>query len=69
MSSTTITTTVTAKLPHREGEFSFSRASIVKVDDGRLVVKLTDDEGHALDINFRGSELKRLISWRLLMGL
>jgi hypothetical protein len=69
MSTKPVATTVTAKLPDREGEFSFSRAGIVKADDGRFVVELTDDDGHVLLINFRGSELKRLISWRLLMTL
>jgi hypothetical protein len=69
MSTQPIATTVTAKLPDREGEFSFSRASIVKADDGRFVVKLADGDGHVLDITFNGSELKRLLSWRLLMSL
>jgi hypothetical protein len=69
MSARSIITTVTAKLPAREGEFTFSRAAVTKAPDGRLVVELTDDGGHVVHLAFSGSDLKSLIGWRLLMGL
>jgi hypothetical protein len=69
MSARSITTTVTARLPEREGEFTFSRAAVAKAPDGRLVVELTDDGGHVVHVAFKGSDLKSLIGWRLLMGL
>jgi hypothetical protein len=64
MSTKSIATTVKAKLPKREGEFVFSKAS-----NGSFVVELTDDGGHVLHVAFKGSDLKSLIGWRLLMGL
>jgi hypothetical protein len=69
MSTKSIATTVKAKLPKREGEFVFSKASVTKAPNGRLVVELTDDGGHVLHVAFKGSDLKGLIGWRLLMGL
>jgi hypothetical protein len=69
MSTRTIATTVKAKLPEREGEFTFSRAAVTKAPDGRLVVELTDEGGHVVHVAFKGSDLKNLIGWRLLMGL
>jgi hypothetical protein len=69
MSARAIPTTVKAKLPEREGEFTFSRAAVTKAPDGRFVVELTDEGGHAVHVAFKGSDLKSLIGWRLLMGL
>jgi hypothetical protein len=69
MSTKSIATTVRAKLPKREGEFMFSKASVVKAPNGKFVVELTDDGGHVLRVAFNGSDLKSLIGWRLLMGL
>jgi hypothetical protein len=69
MSARSITTTVTARLPEREGEFTFSRAAVTKAPDGRFVVELTDEGGHVVHVAFKGSDLKSLIGWRLLMGL
>jgi hypothetical protein len=69
MSSRPIATTVKARLPKREGEFTFSRAAVIKAPDGRFVVELTDDGGHVVHVAFNGSDLKSLIGWRLLMGL
>jgi hypothetical protein len=68
MSTQRITTSVTAKLPAREGEFAFTRAAVTKAPDGRLMVELGDEEGHVVNIAFHKSDLKSLISWRLLMG-
>jgi hypothetical protein len=42
---------------------------VIKAPDGRFVVELTDDGGHAVHVAFKGSDLKSLIGWRLLMGL
>jgi hypothetical protein len=69
MSTRSIATSVRAKLPAREGEFAFTRAAVTKAQDGRLVVELADEEGHLVNVAFRGSDLKSLISWRLLMGV
>ena len=69
MSTRAIATTVKAKLPKREGEFTFSRAAVTRAPDGRFVVELTDEGGHVVHVAFNGSDLKRLIGWRLLMGL
>jgi hypothetical protein len=69
MSTRSIATTVTAKLPEREGEFTFSKAAVTKAPDGRFVVELTDDGGHVVPVAYKGSDLKSLIGWRLLMGL
>jgi hypothetical protein len=69
MSARSITTTVRARLPEREGEFTFSRAAVIKGPDGRFVVELTDDGGHIVHVAFKGSDLKSLIGWRLLTGL
>jgi hypothetical protein len=69
MSARAIATTVKAKLPEREGEFTFSRASVAKAPDGRLVVELTDEGGHVVHVAFKGADLKSLIGWRLLIGL
>ena len=69
MSARAIATTIKAKLPKREGEFTFSRASVAKAPDGRLVVELTDEGGHVVHVAFKGADLKSLIGWRLLMGL
>jgi hypothetical protein len=68
MSTQRITTSVTAKLPAREGEVAFTRAAVTKAPDGRLMVELGDEEGHVVNIAFHKSDLKTLISWRLLMG-
>lgn len=69
MSAKPIATTIRAKLPEREGEFTFSRAAVSKAPDGRYVVELTDEGGHVVHVAFKGSDLKSLIGWRLLMGL
>jgi hypothetical protein len=69
MGTRAIATTVKARLPKREGEFTFSRAAVIKAPDGRFVVELTDDGGHAVHVTFRGADLKSLIGWRMLMGL
>jgi hypothetical protein len=69
MSTRSIATTVRAKLPQREGEFTFSRAGVTKAPDGRFVVELTNEDGHVVHVAFNGSDLKSLIGWRLLMGL
>jgi hypothetical protein len=69
MSTRAIATTVKARLPKREGEFTFSRAAVIKAPDGRFVVELTDDGGHAVQVAFNGSDLKSLIGWRMLIGL
>jgi hypothetical protein len=69
MSTKSIATTVKAKLPKREGEFVFSKASVTKAANGSFVVELTDEGGHTLHVAFKGSDLKSLIGWRLLMGL
>jgi hypothetical protein len=69
MSTKSIATTVKAKLPKREGEFVFSKASVTKASNGSFVVELTDDGGHALHVAFKGSDLKSLIGWRLLIGV
>jgi hypothetical protein len=69
MSTRSIATTVKAKLPEREGEFTFSRATVTKAPDGRFVVELTDEEGHVVHVAFKGSDLKSLIGWQVLMGL
>jgi hypothetical protein len=53
----------------REGEFTFSRATVTKAPDGRFVVELTDEEGHVVHVAFKGSDLKSLIGWQVLMGL
>jgi hypothetical protein len=62
-------TSAGANLPAREGEFAFTRAAVTKAPDGRLMVELGDEEGHAVNIAFHRSHLKGLISWRLLMGV
>jgi hypothetical protein len=69
MSTRAIATPVTAKLPKREGEFTFSRAVVTKAPDGRFVVELTNEGGHIVHVAFKGSDLKSQIGWRLLMGL
>jgi hypothetical protein len=69
MSTKPIATTVKAKLPKREGEFVFSKASVTKAPNGEFVVELGDEAGHVLHVAFKGSDLKGLIGWRLLMGL
>jgi hypothetical protein len=69
MSARSITTTVRVRLPEREGEFTFSRAAVTKAPDGRFVVELTDEGDHVVHVAFKGSDLKSLIGWRLLMGL
>ena len=69
MSTRPIATIIKAKLPQREGEFTLSRAAVTKAPDGRFVVELTDEGGHAVHVAFKGSDLKSLIGWRLLMGL
>jgi hypothetical protein len=69
MSAKPVATTIKAKLPAREGEFTFSRAAVSKASDGRYVVELTDEEGHLVRVAFQGSDLKSLIGWRLLIGL
>ena len=69
MSTKFIATTVKAKLPKREGEFVFSKASVIKAPNGEFVVELTDEAGHVLHVAFKGADLKSLIGWRLLMGL
>jgi hypothetical protein len=69
MPARSIATTVKAKLPKREGEFVFNKASVVKAPNGEFVVELTNDGGHVLHVAFKGSDLKSLIGWRLLMGL
>ena len=58
MSTRAIATTVRAKLPKREGEFTFSRAAVLKAPDGRFVVELTDEGGHVVHVAFNGSDLK-----------
>jgi hypothetical protein len=68
MSTRSIATSVRAKLPAREGEFAFTRAAVTKAPDGRLMVELGDEEGHVVNIAVHGSDLRSLISWRLLMG-
>jgi hypothetical protein len=69
MSTKPIATTVKAKLPKREGEFVFSKASVKKAPNGEFVVELADEAGHALHVAFKGADLKSLIGWRLLVGL
>jgi hypothetical protein len=69
MSARSITTTVTARLTEREGEFTFSKAAVRKAPDGRFVVELTDEGGHVVHVAFKGSDLKTLIGWRMLIGL
>jgi hypothetical protein len=69
MSTRSIATTVNAMRPARVGEFTFSRATVTKAPDGRFVVELTDEEGHVVHVAFKGSDLKSLIGWRVLMGL
>jgi hypothetical protein len=69
MSAKATATTTKAKLPEREGEFTFSRAAVSKAPAGRYVVELTDERGHVVHVAFKGSDLKSLIGWRLLMGL
>ena len=69
MSTTSMATIVTATVPARGGEFTFSRAAATKAEGGRFVVELSDDAGHILHIDFHGADLKRLVSWRLLIGL
>ena len=58
MSTKAIATTTKAKLPEREGEFTFSRAAVTKAPDGRFVVELTDEWGYAVHFAFNGSDLK-----------
>ena len=41
----------------------------MKALNGEFVVELTDEAGHVLHVAFKGSDLKSLIGWRLLMGL
>jgi hypothetical protein len=69
ISTRAIATTIWAKLPKREGEFTFSRAGMTEAADGRFVVELTNEDGHVAHVAFNGSDLKSLIGWRLLMGL
>jgi hypothetical protein len=60
---------VKAKLPKREGEFVFNKASVIKAQNGEFVVELTNDGGHVLHVTFKGSDLKNLIGRRLLWAL
>jgi hypothetical protein len=68
MSTNSIARTVKAKLPKCEGEFVFSKASVINAPNGEFVVELTDEAGHVLHVAFKGSDLKSLIGLRLLMG-
>jgi hypothetical protein len=69
LAARSIATTVKAKLPKREGEFVFNKASGIKAQNGEFVVELTNDGGHVLHVTFKGSDLKNLIGWRLLLAL
>jgi hypothetical protein len=42
---------------------------VIKASDGRVIVELTDDGGHAVHVTLRGADLKSLIGRRMLMGL
>jgi hypothetical protein len=68
MSTRFISTSVRAKLPAREGAFAFTKAAVTRAPDGKLVVELTDEAGHVVNIAFEAADLKRLISWQLLVG-
>jgi hypothetical protein len=58
MRSKPIATTIRAKLPKREGQFTFSRTAVARAWEGKLVVELTEEASHVVRIAFKGSDLK-----------